>query len=148
MKITGTSNDAEQLVDSVEAGTAVGELDIGEDQSRPLLLGQRHRFGMGAGDADDLVAEALDQRLDVHGDERLVFDDQDVGGDFGGEFAAGFLDQAAQASAGRSPGSSAASSSEKPSRATSRKACRGRGVICVRCCSGGSAARRRRRPSR
>ena len=51
---------------------------------------------MGARDADDVVAEAFDQRLDVHGDEGLVLDDEDVGRDFGGELAAGFLDQAAK----------------------------------------------------
>ena len=36
------------------------------------------------------------KRLDVHGNERLVLDDEDIGGDFGGEFAAGLFDQAAQ----------------------------------------------------
>jgi hypothetical protein len=81
------------------------------------------------------VAEAFHQRLDVHGDEGLVLDDEDVGGDLGRELAAGFLNQIAKA--GRSQSRiAAASSSEKPSRATRRKACRGRGVICVRWRSG------------
>ena len=42
------------------------------------------------------MAEALDQAFQLHGDEGLVLDDQDVGGDLGGELAAGFLDQRAQ----------------------------------------------------
>ncbi len=96
MKITGTSNDAKKFVDRIEPGTAVGKLDVGEDQPGLLRLRQRQRLGVSARDADDIVAEAFDQRLDVHGDEGLVLDDEDVGGDLGGEFAAGFLDQTAQ----------------------------------------------------
>ena len=44
--------------------------------------------------ADDIVSEAFDQSLDVHGDEGLVLDNEHIGRDLGGEFAAGFLDQA------------------------------------------------------
>ena len=51
---------------------------------------------MGAGDAEHVVAEVLDQPLEVHGDEGLILDDEDVGGDFGGKLAAGLLDQIAQ----------------------------------------------------
>ena len=47
MKITGTSKEREQFVDGVEARTAVGELDVGQDQARPLLTGERDRFGYG-----------------------------------------------------------------------------------------------------
>ncbi len=52
--------------------------------SARIILGvvlpvERDRLVVGAGDADDPVAEALDQLLDVHGDQRLVLDDQDVG---------------------------------------------------------------------
>ena len=98
-------------------------------------LGERHRLAVRARDADHPVAEAFDQGLDVHGDERLVLDDQDVGGDLGRKLAAGFFHQAAQRRQvdlehfGRVV-------LGKPSSATSRNACRGRGVIWVRCCSG------------
>ena len=34
--------------------------------------------------------------LEVHRDEGLVLDDEDIGRDFGGQFAAGFLDQRAE----------------------------------------------------
>ena len=70
-----------------------------------FCLGERDRFGMGARDADDPMAEALHQRLDVHGDEGLVLDDEDVGGDLGRELAAGFLDQVAQRRKIDNPGS-------------------------------------------
>ena len=42
------------------------------------------------------MAEALHQRFEIHGDEGLVLDDQDVGRDLGGQLAARFLDQRAQ----------------------------------------------------
>ena len=61
-----------------------------------LALASVTALGMGARDAEHAMAEALDQPLEIHGDEGLVLDDQHVGGDLGGELAAGFLDQAAQ----------------------------------------------------
>src|SRR4051794_16653962 len=36
----------QQLVDRVESGTAVGELDVCQDQTRTLGFGQRNRFRM------------------------------------------------------------------------------------------------------
>ena len=96
MKITGTSNVFKQVVDRIEPGAAVGELDVGEDQPGLLLFGQRDRLGMGAGDAENAMTETLDQRFQLHRDEGVVLDDQHVGGDLGGKLAAGFLDQAAQ----------------------------------------------------
>ena len=48
---------------------------------------------MGARRADDAVAEALDHLLDVHGDQRLVFDDQDVGRHLARDLAARLADQ-------------------------------------------------------
>ena len=50
---------------------------------------------MGAGDADHVVAEVLDETLEVHRDEGLVLDDQDVGGDFRRHLAAGGIRQLA-----------------------------------------------------
>ena len=59
-----------------------------------LRLGeQRHRLVVGAGDADDAVAEALDHLLDVHGDQRLVLDDEDVGRHLARDLAAGLAQQ-------------------------------------------------------
>ena len=60
-----------------------------------LLAGELHRLGARARDAGDVVAEALDQGLEVHGDQRLVLDDQDVGRHVGGELAPGLLDEIA-----------------------------------------------------
>ena len=96
MKITGTSNECEHLIDRVEPGAAVGELDVGEDDAGPLGFGERHGLAMGARDAEHAMAKTFDQRLEIERDEGLVLDDQHVGGDLGGELAAGFLDQRAQ----------------------------------------------------
>ena len=92
--------------------------------------GELHRLGAGAGDADHVVAEALDQGFEIHGDQRLVLDDEDVGGHVGGELAAGLVDEVADRlhvdveDARRLP------PRQKPSRQESRNACRGSGVIC------------------
>ena len=43
--------------------------------------------------ADHLVAEALDQLLDVHGDQRLVLDDHDLGGHLAGNLHRGLVEQ-------------------------------------------------------
>ena len=43
---------------------------------------------MGAGHADDIVAEILHEALKIHRDEGLVLDDENVGGDLGGHFPA------------------------------------------------------------
>ena len=59
-----------------------------------LALARRDRLGMGAGDADHPVTEGFHQTLQVEGDEGLVLDDQDVGGDLLGQFAAGLFHQA------------------------------------------------------
>ena len=88
MKTTGTSNTAQQFVDRVQTGGTVGQLDVGEDQAGLLVLGKRHRVGMGARDADHVVAEIAHEALEIHRDEGLVLDDQDVGGDLGGHLAA------------------------------------------------------------
>ena len=96
MKITGTSNVPSSSFTASRPGTAVGELNVGKNKPRPFLLRQRQRFAVGAGDADDIMTQAFDQGLDVHGDKGLVLDDQDVGRDLGGKLAAGFLDQRAE----------------------------------------------------
>ncbi len=89
MNTTGTSNTFSSSLTASRPREAVGELDVGEDQAGFPVLGQRHRVGMGAGDADHVVAEIFHQALEVHRDKRLVLDDQHVGGDLGGHFAAG-----------------------------------------------------------
>src|SRR5262249_40629064 len=70
-----------QFIDCVEARTAVGELDIGEDQSWLLRLGYGDGLRMRTGDADHAMAEALGQALEIERDEGLVLDDEDIGRD-------------------------------------------------------------------
>ena len=58
-------------------------------------VGELHRLLARAGDAGHVVPELLDERFEVHGDERLVLDDEDVGRHVGGELAARLLDELA-----------------------------------------------------
>jgi hypothetical protein len=75
----GHGRPAQDLAHRVEARAVVGELDVGQDQLRRPLAGQRHRLLVGGGDAGDRVAAALDRGHDVERDDRLVLDDQDPG---------------------------------------------------------------------
>ena len=79
MKITGTLNSAQDVLDRVDARAVVGELDVGEHQARAARHRLLHRLVAGHGDAGDVVAEVADDRLDVHRDDRLVLDDQHLG---------------------------------------------------------------------
>ena len=85
-----------KLIHRVKARTAVGQLNVRQNKPGPLLVGEGDSLTMRAGDADDLVAEAFNQRLDIHRDEGLVLDNENVGRDLGGKLATGFLDQAPQ----------------------------------------------------
>ena len=104
MKITGTGVGRQDLVDGVDAGTAVGQLDVGQHHLRPRLVEQRRRLGMGARRADDAMAKALDHLLDVHGDQRLVLDDQDVGRHLARNLVAGLRQQRGELLFGRRRG--------------------------------------------
>ena len=95
MNTTGTSKVLQQLVDRIETRAAIGELNIGQDQARLLVLRQRDRIRMGARDADDVMAKILDEAFEIHRDERLVLDDEHVGRDLGGHLAAGGIGQVA-----------------------------------------------------
>ena len=53
----------EQLVHGIEAGAAVRELDIRQDEPRLLALGELDRLRMGARDADHPMPEALGEDL-------------------------------------------------------------------------------------
>jgi hypothetical protein len=70
----------QDILDRVDARRAVGQLDVGEHQSGRLVQHRLQRLAARGGDVDDAVAQFLDQRLDVGGDDGLVLDDQDVGG--------------------------------------------------------------------
>ena len=48
---------------------------------------------MSASDAHDAMAKTLDDALEVHGDHRLVLDDEHVGRHLRGDLAAGLIDQ-------------------------------------------------------
>ena len=93
MKITGTAKVLKHLVDRIEARAAVGKLDIGQHQTGLVLIDRLHRLAMRAGDAGDAMAKALDDAFEIHGDHRLILDDEHVGRHLRRDFATGEVDQ-------------------------------------------------------
>ena len=79
-------------------GAAVRQLDVRQDEAGPRALDGLDRLPLGAGDLDDAMAERGDQALQVERDQRLVLDDDHVGGDLPGDLAAGLVDEALQLS--------------------------------------------------
>jgi len=83
------------------------------------------------------VAEALDERFQVHGDDRLILDDEDVGRDLLGDLACRFLRQGGEFSVVEGM-IAAASEGANPSTVVRRKAWRERGVRFSSLASGSS----------
>ena len=79
MKMTGTENSARISFTASMPLEIIGELDVGEHEAGRVLPRLRNGFVAGHGDAGDVVAEIANDRLDVHRDDRFVFDDQDIG---------------------------------------------------------------------
>ncbi len=52
---------------------------VGEHEARPVLIDGVDGLGVGTGDAGDAMAESFDNAFEVHGDHRLVLDDEDAG---------------------------------------------------------------------
>src|SRR6202043_3652140 len=77
------------------------ELNVRKNKAWPFALNGLDRLAMSARDIDDAVPLLLDEGLKVEGNERLVFDDQDIGANLVGDLLArgvdeisGFLDGA------------------------------------------------------
>jgi hypothetical protein len=85
----------QEIINGVEPRTAVGELNISQNEPKRVVPPNRKRLGFRPRDANDFVAQVFDQCLKVEGNQSLVFDDKDVGGDLGGEFAARLLEELA-----------------------------------------------------
>ena len=67
-------------------------LDIGQHEARPMALHRLHGLAVGAGDGCDIVSKA-DETFDVHGDDRLVLDDENVGRHLLGDLPADLVEQ-------------------------------------------------------
>ena len=65
-------------------------------EARPGPVNRLDGLLLGAGDLDHAVAERGDEAFEVEGDQRLVLDDDDVGGELAGDLAAGFVDEPLQ----------------------------------------------------
>uniref|UniRef100_A0A0N4ZZP0 AlaDh_PNT_N domain-containing protein n=1 Tax=Parastrongyloides trichosuri TaxID=131310 RepID=A0A0N4ZZP0_PARTI len=84
----------EDVLDRINARRAVGQLDVGQDQTGTVLGDRIDRFVMGGGGAGDTVAQFANQTFDVGRDDGLVLNDQDVSGQFGVDVGLGLGDQA------------------------------------------------------
>ena len=69
----------ENLIDRLETRAAVRELNIRENEARPVAVDSIDRLAMGARDIDDPVPLLFDEILKIERDERLILDDQDIG---------------------------------------------------------------------
>ena len=93
MKTTGLLAAGEDLVDRLDPGAAVLQLNVRHDQLRLPLRRQGDRLAVAARDADHAVTEIFDDRFEVHRDDRLVLDDQDARGEFMREIAGAMVEQ-------------------------------------------------------
>ena len=93
MKITGTSKALRRSFTASRPELPSASWMSARIRPGRLVGGELHRLGPGAGDADHVMPEPFDQSLEIHGDERLVLDDEDIGGHVGGQFATRLVDE-------------------------------------------------------
>ena len=83
----------QQIIHGIEPGAAVCQLDIGKDEPRLLLLGELKRLRPCSGNTNNPVAEVLHDGLQVHRDQSLVLDNENVGRNLIGHFLAALIDK-------------------------------------------------------
>ena len=66
-------------------------MNIGENQRRGFPRDFRDGFLVGTGDALYAMADVDDEGFEIHRDQRLVLDDQHIGGELLGDFGTGHL---------------------------------------------------------
>lgn len=69
----------------VQAGTSVSELYVGKDETRPKLMRSFDGLALCPRYANDVVAQVLDQPLQVHRDQGFILDAQHIGFDLCGQ---------------------------------------------------------------
>ena len=67
---------SQNLVNRVEARASVRKLNIGQNKPWTAFERRAHGLGMSPSDRRDVMAQLLDERLYVEGDERFVLDNQ------------------------------------------------------------------------
>ena len=97
MNTTGTSKVRNSSLTASRPEEPSASWISGENQAGLPVLGQCNGVGVGvgAGDADDVVAGILHQAFGIHRNEGLVLDDQHVGGDLRRHFASGGIGELA-----------------------------------------------------
>src|SRR5262249_49779180 len=75
------------FIDGVEAGATVGKLDIGQHQTRSFLAHGRNSFLVRACNFHYPVTKTFDQALEIHGNDWLILNNEDVRSDLLCDFA-------------------------------------------------------------
>jgi hypothetical protein len=89
----------QEVVDGIEPGAAVGQADVGDYEPRVLETRRLQRIVARAGDGD-AVTEALQHALQFQSYERLVLDDEHLGGDLAADLGTGLAQQRLHAAFG------------------------------------------------
>ena len=92
-KTTGTVKLAQDVVDGIETGAAVGQTNVGNHEAGLLRLGRFQGILVGARNGHDAMTQAFQDALQIQRDERFVLDDENVGRDLPADLGAGFLQQ-------------------------------------------------------
>ena len=74
-------------------GAPVRKLNVSEDQAGLGAHRLAHRLLAGPRGRDDAMAEPLDDRLDIHGDDGFILDDEHIRRNARGDLARGLVDQ-------------------------------------------------------
>ena len=84
---------AQKVIYGVQSRTAIGQLDICENQSRPFPLRNLECLIARPSHPDDAMAKTFHEALEIEGYQSFVFDDEHVSGDLCGKLAACLFDQ-------------------------------------------------------
>ena len=84
---------SQNFVDRLEPRASVGKLNVGQNQAWTGLERRAHRLGMSTSDGRDVVAQLLDERLNVEGDEGFILDDQHRRANLFGNFTSRAVDK-------------------------------------------------------
>ena len=87
---------SQHLIHSVEPRATISELNVSQDYSGPLRLGEGYSLRVRPRNAKHAVAQALDKTFEIKGDECLIFDDQHVSRDLSSKLTPGFFNELAQ----------------------------------------------------
>ena len=83
----------QDFIHRVQTGASVRQMDVGQHQPGRVFRDRRHGFLAGSGNPRHAMPQIGHQSLQIHGDNRLVLDNQDIGAQLGGDFVTRLLQQ-------------------------------------------------------